>query len=205
MRTLLLILSLLLTPLMAMRVAAQDPQVEDGLEVLVDSSSTDGVDAFSDTTAVDTGTIEFEAPPGYQHHDSLDDWGEQVDMPFSFIPGVLMFLTFLVPLLIILIPILVVLFIIYLIVRQGKRRRRYEPLNSYQRQDTQTKDYMPTNKKLCRSNDRILGGVCAGLAEYVDIDPTVVRVLYVLLTFFTAFSGVIIYIILLLVMPQKHF
>lgn len=60
------------------------------------------------------------------------------------------------------------------------------------------------NKKLYRSNDRILGGVCAGLAEYFDFDPTLVRVAYVLLTLCTAFSGLLAYIILWIVMPDRR-
>lgn len=58
-------------------------------------------------------------------------------------------------------------------------------------------------KKLTRSNERLIGGVCAGLAEYIDIDPTVFRAIYAILTVFTCFSGVIIYIILWLIMPPK--
>ncbi|MGP1464126.1 MAG: PspC domain-containing protein [Prevotella koreensis] len=58
-------------------------------------------------------------------------------------------------------------------------------------------------KKLYRSNDRMLGGVCAGLAEYADMDPTVVRLIYAALTVFTAFSGVILYPILWIIMPEK--
>ena len=50
----------------------------------------------------------------------------------------------------------------------------------------------------------MLGGVCAGLAEYLDTDPTVVRLLYAGLTFFTAFSGVILYPILWIIMPEKR-
>lgn len=60
------------------------------------------------------------------------------------------------------------------------------------------------NKRLYRSNDRVLGGVCAGLAEYFDFDPTLVRVAYVLLTLCTAFSGVLAYIIMWIVMPDKR-
>lgn len=59
-------------------------------------------------------------------------------------------------------------------------------------------------KKLMRSNERILAGVCAGLAEYFDFDPTLVRVAYAFLTFFTAFSGVLLYIVLWIVMPEKR-
>lgn len=50
----------------------------------------------------------------------------------------------------------------------------------------------------------MLGGVCAGLAEYADVDPTVVRLLYAALTVFTAFSGIILYPILWIIMPEKR-
>lgn len=53
------------------------------------------------------------------------------------------------------------------------------------------------NKKLQRSStDSMLGGVCGGLANYFDFDPTLVRVAYVLLSVCTAFSGVLAYILL---------
>ncbi len=59
-------------------------------------------------------------------------------------------------------------------------------------------------KKLRRSNNKMLAGVCAGLAEYFDVDPTMVRVVYVVLTFFSAaFPGLLLYIILLLLMPNQ--
>ena len=58
-------------------------------------------------------------------------------------------------------------------------------------------------KKLTRSRtDRKLAGLCGGLAAYLNLDPTVVRVAYALLTLFTAFSGIIIYLILMLLMPE---
>ena len=34
---------------------------------------------------------------------------------------------------------------------------------------------MEEKKRLTRSNNKMIGGVCAGLAEYLDIDPTIVR------------------------------
>ena len=57
-------------------------------------------------------------------------------------------------------------------------------------------------KKLTLSNDKKIAGVCGGIAEYIEIDPTVVRLIYALLTIFTAFSGLIIYLILMLVLPK---
>jgi phage shock protein PspC (stress-responsive transcriptional regulator) len=50
---------------------------------------------------------------------------------------------------------------------------------------------------------RKLAGVCAAIANYANIDVTVVRVAYFLLTLFTAFSGIIIYFILMLIIPEE--
>ena len=59
-------------------------------------------------------------------------------------------------------------------------------------------------KKLVRSSNRVLGGVCGGLADYMDVDPTLVRVIYVALTVFSAaFPGLLLYIIMLLLIPEK--
>ena len=60
-------------------------------------------------------------------------------------------------------------------------------------------------KKLTRSNDRVFAGVCGGLAEYFDFDPVLVRIAYAFLTLFTAFSGLIFYLVLWLVIPEKRF
>lgn len=58
-------------------------------------------------------------------------------------------------------------------------------------------------KKLTRSANKVLAGVCGGIAEYFEIDPTLVRVAYAALTIFSAgFPGVILYIIMLILMPQ---
>ena len=58
-------------------------------------------------------------------------------------------------------------------------------------------------KKLYRSSDRIVAGVCGGIAEYFDIDPTLIRVAYVILSLFSvAFPGVLLYIILMILIPN---
>jgi phage shock protein C len=58
-------------------------------------------------------------------------------------------------------------------------------------------------KKLYRSrSDRIIGGVCGGLGEYLSIDPTVIRILYVLFAL-TGGSGIFIYLILLLIIAEE--
>ncbi|MCD8268470.1 MAG: PspC domain-containing protein [Parabacteroides sp.] len=58
-------------------------------------------------------------------------------------------------------------------------------------------------RRLTRSNNGMIAGVCAGIAEYFGWDPTMVRVGYILLSIFTAFTGVIAYLILWIVTPKK--
>lgn len=61
-----------------------------------------------------------------------------------------------------------------------------------------------SEKKLTRSrSNRMIAGVCAGIANYLGLDPTMVRIGYALLSIFTAFAGVIVYIILWMIMPEK--
>ncbi len=58
-------------------------------------------------------------------------------------------------------------------------------------------------KKLYKSaTDKKLDGVCAGIAEYADMDPTVVRLLWVLATLFAG-AGILAYIIAAIIMPRK--
>ena len=53
--------------------------------------------------------------------------------------------------------------------------------------------------------DRVISGVCGGLAERFRIDPTLVRLLAVLITLMTAlFPGVLFYLCLWIVIPEKH-
>lgn len=60
-----------------------------------------------------------------------------------------------------------------------------------------------TSKRLVKSKNKVIAGVCGGLAEYFGLDYTIARLIYVLLTIFTIFSGVIVYIILWIIMPDR--
>ena len=54
------------------------------------------------------------------------------------------------------------------------------------------------------STQRMLGGVCGGLGEYFNIDPTLVRIVYVIVTIATAvFLGVALYLALWLIIPSE--
>jgi phage shock protein C len=59
-------------------------------------------------------------------------------------------------------------------------------------------------KSLTRStSNRMIAGVCAGLGEYLGIDPTIIRLL-VVLAFFTGFGGIaIVYLIMAIIVPEQ--
>jgi phage shock protein C len=61
------------------------------------------------------------------------------------------------------------------------------------------------SKRLRKSKNRMIAGVCGGIAEWLGWDPTLVRVLYVLISIFSAgFPGILVYIILWIVMPNPE-
>lgn len=50
----------------------------------------------------------------------------------------------------------------------------------------------------------MIEGVCGGIADYMHVDPTIVRLVYVLLSVFSAgFPGILVYIILAIVIPTE--
>ncbi len=60
------------------------------------------------------------------------------------------------------------------------------------------------DKKLTLSPDKKIAGVCAGLAEYFDVDTTLVRLIWAVATLTTCFSGVLIYLICWAVIPNRY-
>lgn len=59
-------------------------------------------------------------------------------------------------------------------------------------------------KKLYLSNNKQISGVCGGIAEYFEVDPTLVRLGWIAMSIFTGlFPGVIAYIIAAVVIPKK--
>lgn len=60
-----------------------------------------------------------------------------------------------------------------------------------------------TTQRLTRSKDKMLGGVCAGIANYFGWDPTLVRLGYVVISVLSAaFPGLLVYIIMWIVVPE---
>ncbi len=60
---------------------------------------------------------------------------------------------------------------------------------------------MPAKLRKSRINKKI-AGVCGGIGEYLNLDPTVVRIIFLLLMFFSAGTMVLVYFILALIMPD---
>ena len=64
---------------------------------------------------------------------------------------------------------------------------------------------MPANCLRRSRRNRMLAGVCGGLAEWLGWEPTLVRVLYVVVSVFSAaFPGILVYIVLWIVMPNAE-
>lgn len=64
---------------------------------------------------------------------------------------------------------------------------------------------MTNHKKLIRSHNQVIAGVRAGIAEYLGWDIALVRILYLIISIFSAaFPGIIVYIILWIVMPERN-
>ena len=64
---------------------------------------------------------------------------------------------------------------------------------------------MGTNAPLRRSrHNRMIAGVVGGLAEYFGLDPTLLRVIYVLVSIFSAaFPGILVYILFWILVPEE--
>ncbi|MGB3908809.1 MAG: PspC domain-containing protein [Methanomethylovorans sp.] len=59
-------------------------------------------------------------------------------------------------------------------------------------------------KKLCRSKkERIIAGVCGGIGTFLNVDPTLVRLLWIFLIFLGG-GGILAYFIAWLIIPEEH-
>ena len=58
-------------------------------------------------------------------------------------------------------------------------------------------------KRLYRSKkERMLGGVCGGLGEHLDIDPTVIRLIWAVVTVMSFGTGIVVYILAWIIIPE---
>lgn len=60
-------------------------------------------------------------------------------------------------------------------------------------------------KKLYLSyTDKKIGGVCGGIGEYFDKDPTLIRILFIMAILFSFGFGILVYLAMWLIIPKKH-
>ena len=60
-------------------------------------------------------------------------------------------------------------------------------------------------KKLYRASqkDSVLGGVCSGIANYFEVDPVLIRLIWVILTIMSFGGGILAYLIAWIIMPRR--
>jgi len=94
-------------------------------------------------------------------------------------------------------PIVIILFGIFYLVYVLRKNKEPET------EQARAKKATPTGKLFRSSDDKIIGGVCGGFAKHLDIDPVIVRIAWVVLSFATAvFFGVVAYIVCMIVIPE---
>jgi phage shock protein PspC (stress-responsive transcriptional regulator) len=69
---------------------------------------------------------------------------------------------------------------------------------------TQTEPKRPKGRLYRDGSDKFLGGVCAGIANYMNVDPAIVRLLFAIVTFGGFGTGIIIYLALWVILPVKE-
>jgi phage shock protein C len=88
------------------------------------------------------------------------------------------------------------------------QRHVFATVSHFLRKDSRNKGVKMNNnyKQLTRSkSNRMIAGVCAGLGEYLGIDPTIVRLLFVLGFFMGLHGGIVlIYLIMAIVTPEEN-
>jgi phage shock protein C len=62
---------------------------------------------------------------------------------------------------------------------------------------------MTEPKRLTRSKEKMIGGVCAGLANYFNIDPTIMRILFVVIAF-AGGASLLAYLIMWIIVPMEQ-
>lgn len=63
---------------------------------------------------------------------------------------------------------------------------------------------MSTTKRLTRSREKMVAGVLGGIANYLDMDPTIVRIVYVILSIASVgFPGLLAYLIMWAIIPEE--
>jgi phage shock protein PspC (stress-responsive transcriptional regulator) len=95
-------------------------------------------------------------------------------------------------------PIVIILFGIFYLIYVLRKNKDPET------EQEKTEETTATNKLFRSRDEKIVGGVCGGIAKHLDIDPVIVRIAWVVLSFATAvFFGIVVYIIWMIIVPEQ--
>ncbi len=101
-------------------------------------------------------------------------------------------------------PVILILLGVWLIYIQTKAKTINEAIPAMENSSFQQGPASTGRKELRRSvTDRKLFGVCGGIAKYFGVDPTIVRILYVLLVLASFGWGLLLYIVMAIIMPEE--
>lgn len=64
-------------------------------------------------------------------------------------------------------------------------------------------NFLSKMKKLYRTNNGVLGGICSGMSKYFNVDEVIIRLIFIIL-FFTSFPIVILYFIMWFIIPKEE-
>lgn len=104
----------------------------------------------------------------------------------------------------VLLPVLLIMLGVFFIYMQTSKRKNHASPVSENETEMNSEPFVEQQKELRRSRtNRKLFGVCGGLANYFDLDPTLVRFIFVALIFISFGWGLLIYIILGIIMPEE--
>lgn len=95
-------------------------------------------------------------------------------------------------------PIAIILFGIFYLVYVLRKNKESET------EQARTEKTTPTGKLFRSRDDKIIGGVCGGIAKHLDVDPVIVRIAWVILSIATAvFFGIVAYVVWMIVVPEE--
>jgi phage shock protein C len=79
----------------------------------------------------------------------------------------------------------------------------YLLLNRKKKEDSENDTFEIKGKKLYRSkSQKMLGGVCGGIAEYFEMDVSIIRILWAIITIASAGFGILVYILMVIIFPE---
>ncbi len=102
---------------------------------------------------------------------------------------------------------LIVIILALSLIAGGTRQKQNYDDYDYRKVEKENGDFVPNHetRRLVRNADnKMISGVCSGIAAYFRIDPTLVRIIAVFLLFTSGFTLCLVYLFLAILLPERH-